>query len=101
MLFDGVLKFVKLARKDIKEKNISGANYNLGRAQDIILELNHSLDMDYELSENLAGVYDFMYQQLVDANIKKDAQALDIIESMLVDLKDAWSQAYLTLKKNG
>ena len=49
MLFDGVLKFVKLARKDIKEKNISGANYNLGRAQDIILELNHSLDMDYEL----------------------------------------------------
>lgn len=100
MLFEGALKFVKLARKDIEEKNLAGANYNLTRAQDIITELDQSLDMSYDVSENLAGVYEFMYRQLVNANIKKDVQVLDIVESMLTELKDTWSQAYLTLKKN-
>lgn len=100
MLFEGALKFVKLARKDIEEKNLAGANYNLTRAQDIITELDQSLDMSYDVSENLAGVYDFIYRQLVNANIKKDVYGLDIVESMLTELKDTWSQAYLTLKKN-
>ena len=100
MLFDGALKFVKLARKDIEQKNLAGANYNLTRAQDIITELDQSLDMSYDVSENLASVYDFIYRQLVNANIKKDVYGLDIVESMLTELKDTWSQAYLTLKKN-
>jgi flagellar protein FliS len=100
MLFEGAIKFVRLARKDIEEKNIAGANYNLTRAQDIITELDQSLDMSYDISEYLSGVYDFMYRQLVDANIKKDVQALGIVESMLVDLKDTWSEAYFNLKKN-
>ena len=53
--------------------------------------------MSYDISEYLSGVYDFMYRQLVDANIKKDVQALGIVESMLVDLKDTWSEAYFNL----
>lgn len=100
MLFDGALKFVKLAQRDIKEKNIEGSNYNLTRAQDIITELDQSLDMNYEVSENLSEVYDFLYQKLVDANIKKDAQTLEIVEAMLIDLKETWSQALNVLKKN-
>jgi flagellar protein FliS len=100
MMFEGAIKFVKLARKDIEEKNMAGANYNLTRAQDIITELDQSLDMSYDVSENLSGVYDFIYRQLVDANIKKDIQILDVVESMMTELKDTWSQAYLTLKKN-
>ena len=60
MLFEGAIKFVRLARKDIEEKNIAGANYNLTRAQDIITELDQSLDMSYDISEYLSGVYDFM-----------------------------------------
>ncbi len=100
MMFEGAIKFVKLARKYIVEKNMAGANYNLTRAQDIITELDQSLDMSYDVSENLSGVYDFIYRQLVDANIKKDIQILDVVESMMTELKDTWSQAYLTLKKN-
>ena len=49
MLFEGAIKFVRLARKDIEEKNIAGANYNLTRAQDIITELDQSLDMSYDI----------------------------------------------------
>ena len=49
MLFEGALKFVRLAKKDIEEKNMDGANYNLTRAQDIIAELDQSLDMSYDI----------------------------------------------------
>lgn len=100
MLFEGAIKFVKLARKAIEEKDIAGANENLTKAQDIIAELDRSLDMSYDISQNLAGIYDFLYRQLVDANIKKDAEILDVVESMLVDLKDTWEQAYVNSKKN-
>lgn len=99
MLFEGAVKFVKLARKAIEEKDIAAANYNLTRAQDIITELNQSLDMSYDISENLAGIYDFLYRQLVDANISKEIQALDVVESMLVELKSTWEQAYVNSKK--
>ncbi|MCG1011181.1 flagellar export chaperone FliS [Tepidanaerobacter sp. GT38] len=100
MLFEGAIRFVKLARKAIEEKDIAGANENLTKAQDIIAELNQSLDMSYDISENLAGIYDFLYRRLVDANIKKDAEFLDVVESMLKELKDTWEQAYVNSKKN-
>ena len=100
MLFEGAIKFVKLARKAIEEKDIAGANNNLTRAQDIIAELDRSLDMSYDISQSLAGIYDFLYRQLVDANIKKDAELLDVVESMLKELKDTWEQAYVNSKKN-
>ena len=100
MLFEGAIKFVKLARKAILEKDIAGANNNLTRAQDIIAELNQSLDMSYDISQNLAGIYDFLYRRLVDANVKKDAELLDVVESMLKELKDTWEQAYVNSKKN-
>lgn len=100
MLFEGAIKFVKLARKAILEKDIAGANNNLTKAQDIIAELNQSLDMSYDISENLASIYDFLYRQLVDANVKKDAELLDVVESMLKELKDTWEQAYVNSKKN-
>ena len=99
MLFEGAIKFVKLARKAIEEKDIEGANHNLTKAQDIIAELDRSLDMSYDISENLADIYDFLYRKLVDANIKKDIQALDVVESMLVELKSTWEQAYVNSKK--
>jgi len=99
MLFEGAIKFVKLARKAIEEKDIEGANHNLTRAQEIIAELDRSLDMSYDISEHLAGIYDYLYRQLVDANIKKDFQALDVVESMLVELKSTWEEAYVDSKK--
>jgi len=99
MLLEGAIKFVKLARKAIEEKDIEETNLYLTKAQDIIAELNQSLDMSFDISENLAGIYDFLYRQLVDANIKKDAEALDVVESMLAELKSTWEEAYISLKK--
>jgi len=100
MLFEGAIKFVRLAKKAVEEKDIESANYNIARAEDIIAELEASLDMSYEVSEDLVKIYDFLYRQLIEANIKKDVNILDTVESMLTDLKDTWSEACIRLKKN-
>jgi len=100
MLFEGAIKFVRLAKKAVEEKDIESANYNIARAEDIIAELEASLDMSYEVSEDLVRIYDFLYRQLIEANIKKDVNILDTVESMLTDLKDTWSEACIRLKKN-
>lgn len=100
MLFDGALKFLRLARVSIEKKDIEGANYNLCKVQDIILELKQSLNMEIELSEDLAKLYDFIYNQLMEANIKKDTSLLEPLESMLTDLKETWQEAYKSMLKS-
>ena len=47
----------------------------------------------------MSKIYGFIYRQLIDANIKKDATVLDNVESMLAELKDTWVEAFANLKK--
>ncbi len=51
------------------------------------------LDMEYEVSWGLSGIYDFLHSRLVDANMKKDAAILEEIEPIVKDLKDTWQKA--------
>jgi len=100
MLLDGAIKFVNLAKRDLEEGNIEGVNHNLGRTQDIIVELGQSLDMDQEISLELAKLYEFLYNQIIEANIKKDIVLLEPVEDMLKELRSTWEEAYLNMKKN-
>lgn len=44
MLYEGAIKFTKLAIKAAEEKKIADRGMNIGRAFDIIMELNNTLD---------------------------------------------------------
>lgn len=93
MLVDGLSRFVKTAKIAIKEKDTVKVNENLIKAQDIVVELASSLNMDYEISENLSRLYDFVYQRLIDANIKKDIKIIEEIEPIIEELKNTWHEA--------
>lgn len=101
MLYDGAIKFIKLARKAIEEKDFGQANYNLVKAQDIISELNINLNMDIEISKNLRSLYNFINDKLIQANIKKSVEILDEIEPMIEDLRNTWYEASKKLKAVG
>ena len=51
MLYDGAIKFMNIAKYHIENNNVVKSHETLIRAQDIIIELNSSLDMKYEVSE--------------------------------------------------
>ncbi|MBX5436699.1 MAG: flagellar export chaperone FliS [Alicyclobacillaceae bacterium] len=95
MLFDGLLKFVAQAKTAIDAHQVEAAHNALIRAQDIVLELQRTLDHSQapELAENLDALYTYFYKQLVEANRRKSREVLDGIEPLIRDLRDAFAQA--------
>ena len=77
MLFDGALRFMTAAREGFKDEDFmkrnEAINNNLIKAQNIVAELQSSLDMNVsgELPGTLYKLYDFVYYQLQQANLKK------------------------------
>ncbi len=100
MLYSGAINFLSQAAKAISEKNYDIANEKIMRVEDIIMELNVSLDMDKggEISKNLRALYNYMYKQLLEANTKKDVSVLEECKSYLHDLRETWMEA---MKKEG
>ncbi|MFU0782873.1 MAG: flagellar export chaperone FliS [Thermoanaerobacterium thermosaccharolyticum] len=93
MLYNGIIRFVNEAKQAIDDKNIERAHNSITRAQDIVLELMSTLDMQYDISKNLYSIYDYISRRLIEANLKKDKVALDEVESLISDLKDTWGKA--------
>jgi flagellar protein FliS len=93
MLYNGMIKFLKQAKIAVENKDIPESNRLIQRAQDIVVELMVTLNMDYEISKELLPLYDYMKRRLIEANMTKDAAILAEIEEMAVSLRETWSQA--------
>ncbi|WP_099354881.1 flagellar export chaperone FliS [Fredinandcohnia onubensis] len=92
MLYNGCLKFIKLARKAIEENNIEAKNTNLQKAQNIIREFMVTLNMDLEVSKNMMAMYDYMNRRLMEANLKNDLEILTEVEGLVTDFRDTWKE---------
>lgn len=93
MLYNGLVRFIMQAQKAIEGGNIEKAHTSICRAQDIVQEFIASLDIKYEVSQSLMLLYDYMYRQLIDANIKKDKDILEEVLGFARELRDTWTQA--------
>lgn len=94
MLYQGCIKFLKLSVKSIEEQNHEMTNTNLIKAQNIIYELMNTLDREQggQIADNLYKLYDFMINQLIQANIKKDPKLIVTVEDLMTDLLHTWQQ---------
>mgnify|MGYP000961361320 CR=1 FL=1 len=101
MLYNGLVRFIMQGKLAIEEKDIQKANESIIRAQDIVSYLQNTLDMKYDISKNLASIYDYIHRRLVDANISKDKNILDEALGFAKDLRDTWSQAMKLAKQQG
>lgn len=99
MLYDGLRKDLILAQRSIAKGNINDAHLNLMKAQGIILELTNSLDMSYEISENLAEIYEFILRHVREANIKKDGAMIGEALELVEELRAAWKEICDNQKK--
>jgi len=94
MLYDGAIKFLNIALDNMSPRTYDVVNNNIIKAQDIITELLLSLNMEEggEISQNLFNLYMYFKRQLLEANIKKDAEIINQILKLLKELRDAWDQ---------
>ncbi|AMW32732.1 flagellar protein FliS [Fervidobacterium changbaicum] len=95
LLLQKAISVIDEAKNFIDSKDYNNANAKIVRAQDIIMELNLSLDMEKggEIAKNLRALYNYMYRTLVEANIKKDKKMLDDVKVLLEDLLSTWREA--------
>ncbi|CDI49855.1 flagellar export chaperone FliS [Clostridium tetani] len=96
MVLDGAVKFSKIAKQGIEEKNIIKAHENIIKTQNIFYELMATLDVEQggQWAENLMRIYDFIIQKLLEANIKKDVKIMNEIIPIIEDIRDTWHEAY-------
>lgn len=99
MLYNGAVKFINLGKLHIENKEIEKANNAIKRAQDIIYELNSTLNMNYEIANNLRSIYTFILEKLIDANMKKDIKTLDEVLPFIEELRDTWKEAMKEARK--
>lgn len=92
MLYDGAVKFCNIAIEGIEEGNIQKANDNLIKAEKIIVELRVTLDMKYPVAKEFDTVYDYIYRRLVEANMKKDKEALEDALKHIKTMRDTWKE---------
>ena len=92
MLYDGLKKNIVLGKRGILKKDVPGAHKHLMKAQMIVTELINSLDMNYQISDELLELYEFALKGLADANLHKDAEPLDPIIEMVDSIREAWKE---------
>lgn len=92
MLYDGAISFLNQAKERIKVKDAAGKGVLIGRALDIIAELNASLNFQAggEVARSLFHLYNFMTAHLTKANLNWDLQALEEVLGLLKQLRSSW-----------
>ena len=98
MLFDGAIKFLEKAMlgfdlEDPVEMNETVHN-NITRAQDIINELNSTLNMDQggEIAVVLRDLYVYLDNKLFESNIRKESKGVQEVIDRLSTVQEGWSE---------
>lgn len=98
MLYNGCLKFIRLAKRAMEEGSFQEKNTNLIKAQNIIQEFQITLDRDIEISEGLGQLYEYIHGRLIEANTKNDLAILEEAEGQVKELRDTWKEAMALVK---
>lgn len=99
MLYDGALKFMRLAKLAIEQGNSDLKNTNIQKTQAIFQELRLTLNKKIAVSANLDSLYEYMWRRLVDANVKNDTTILDEVLDFTTELRDTWKEAMKLAKQ--
>ena len=98
MLFDGALRFLDKALvgfdlDDPLDSNLA-INNNILKAQEILRELNMSLNMEKggEFATTMRRLYNYYDLQLSQSNLRKDPSGVELVIRLLSVIRGAWSE---------
>jgi flagellar protein FliS len=97
MLFEGAIRSLERSLPGFSTTDPAEANMiihnNLQRAQEIIRELNGSLNMEQggEFAANMRRLYNYLERRIWESNLKKNAAGVGEAIRHLTVLRDAWA----------
>lgn len=92
-LYDEIIKQLTGAALFMEEKDFDMVNTALQKAQKIIQHLRQTLNFDYDISNSLDALYEYFNHQILQANMKKDAQMIKEIIPMVSELRETFMAA--------
>ena len=94
MLYDGAVKFLRVAKEKLREGDCALKGVYIGKAQDIISELNGCLNVEAapQIAQDLRALYGFLYRHLNEANIERSEQKIDECIRILEELRETWRE---------
>ena len=90
LLYDGAIKFCNIALIGFENNDIQKININIQKVEKIIEELISSLNFNYLVSNDFLNIYNYIYKLLLEANIKKDKEKLEIALKEIKEIRDIW-----------
>ncbi|HAT2712719.1 TPA: flagellar export chaperone FliS [Aeromonas hydrophila] len=79
------------AKGSIERRDFEGKSIAISKSMAIINGLQDSLDMSYgEVPEQLAMLYDYMKERLLDASKHMDVAAVDEVAKLMITVKSGW-----------
>ena len=94
MLFDALESDLARADKGFEDRDIKTISDRLIHAQDILLLLRGTIDTDtWEPAARIQALYDYLYSELVMANLEKDRSRAAAVAPHVAQLAGAWRQA--------
>ncbi len=92
MLYEGAIKFCNIAIMGIEQGDMEKAHTNIRKTQRIIEEFRNTLDRQYDVAEDFDRIYVYVLQRLFEANIKKDKEILEEVNTHLRSMRDTWKE---------
>ena len=94
MLYDRLVMDLVQGEEAMRAGDRERSGERLTHAQEIILELRTTLDLDaWDGAPGLANLYGFLLTELIGANVRRDADRVAACRGLVEPLRDAWREA--------
>jgi flagellar protein FliS len=101
MLYDRLVLDLDTGEEAIRSGNRDEASERINHAQEIILELRTTLDVEaWSGAPGLASLYGWLLTELIQANIKLDADKVSVCRGIIEPLRDTWREAVVLAAAN-
>jgi flagellar protein FliS len=94
MLYDRLVMDLIQGEEALRAGDRDSASDRLNHAQEIVLELRTTLNIEaWAGAPGLASLYSFLLTELIQANIRRDADKVASCRALVEPLRDAWREA--------
>lgn len=99
LLYEGAIKFCNIAIIGLEQNDMEKTHNNIVKVENIIEEFQATLNHKYSVAEDFDKIYKYIYNLLVEANIKKDKELLEQALNELRGMRDTWKEVMAKAKQ--
>lgn len=99
LLYEGAIKFCNIAIIGLEQNDMEKVHNNIIKVENIIEGFQATLNHKYPVAEDFDKIYKYIYNLLVEANIKKDKELLEQALTELRGMRDTWKEVMVKAKQ--